>query len=668
MKRFTTIALVALLALAALVVPATAAVQPVEVRSSVYDLSDNPGAQVITITPTDFAGFWYDIDSGLSSEQMTVSFASNTTRTIVADALVYSTSIQQTDYDADFDDEPGSSNTANTTFPVIGLFAEKYVPLDDDEADELVKLLLDNDDKYTLRTGSALQLANGYALTAKQIDVEGNKVWMEFTKDGDFIEDEVLDVSNGAVTWTYDADVGDKEDVIVFRAHITQVFQGQVDSLAIVEGLWLIDYENVMKIEDDDKFGKLEVTQVSGSVIQMNNSNSITLSKDKTVSIAEGLSFKVASGDDVRFYLMKEYTAPGIYEVRGSVATTNATWTPTQFAGFYYDLNDDIGTEELKVLTAVNSGSRTIASGALKYNTSIAQADYDADFASEPGNTDSLTNMTYPVIGFFAEKYVSLDDDEADELVKLLLDNDDKYTLRTGSALQLANGYALTAKQIDVEGNKVWMELSKDGDFIEDEVLDVSGGAVTWTYDTDVGDKEDVIVFRALITQVFQGQVDSLAIVEGLWLIDYENVMKIEDDDKFGKLEVTGISGSTINMESSSAITLSKGKDISLAENMYFKVADNSSALRYYPFVKLTIAGDGVTQPDEPVDETPVDETPVDETPVDETPVDETPVDETPVEEPEAPVDEEPAEPSPGFEIVFAVAGLLAVAYLVRRN
>jgi S-layer protein (TIGR01567 family) len=389
MKRFTTIALVALLALAALVVPATAAVQPVEVRSSVYDLSDNPGAQVITITPTDFAGFWYDIDSGLSSEQMTVSFASNTTRTIVADALVYSTSIQQTDYDADFDDEPGSSNTANTTFPVIGLFAEKYVPLDDDEADELVKLLLDNDDKYTLRTGSALQLANGYALTAKQIDVEGNKVWMEFTKDGDFIEDEVLDVSNGAVTWTYDADVGDKEDVIVFRAHITQVFQGQVDSLAIVEGLWLIDYENVMKIEDDDKFGKLEVT---------------------------------------------------------------------------------------------------------------------------------------------------------------------------------------------------------------------------------------------------------------------------------------GISGSTINMESSSAITLSKGKDISLAENMYFKVADNSSALRYYPFVKLTIAGDGVTQPDEPVDETPVDETPVDETPVDETPVDETPVDETPVEEPEAPVDEEPAEPSPGFEIVFAVAGLLAVAYLVRRN
>ncbi|WP_407355370.1 S-layer protein domain-containing protein [Methanolobus sp. WCC5] len=665
MKRFTTIAMIALLALAALVVPATAAVQSVEVRSSVYDLTDYPGAPVITITPTEFAGFWYNLDSDLSSEEIELTFASNTTRTIAEDALVYNTTIQQTDYEADFDDEPGASNTDNTTYPVIGLFAEKYVPLDDDEADELVKLLLDTDDKYTLRTGSALQLANGYELTAKQIDVEGNKVWMELSKDGDFIEDEVLDVSNGAVTWTYDSDVGDKEDVIVFRAHITQVFQGQVDSLAIIEGIWLIDYENILTIEDEDKFGKLEVSSVSGGSIELVNSNSITLSKDKVVDIAEGLAFKVADDNDVRFYLMKEYTAPGTYEVRGSVATGADTWTSTEFAGFFYDLTDDIGTEELEVVTAVSGASRTIDSGELLYNTTIAQADYAADFDDEPGasNTD---NTTYPIIGFFAEKYVSLDDDEADELVKLLLDSDDKYTLRTGSALQLANGYELTAKQIDVEGNKVWMEFSKDGDFIEDEVLDVSNGAVTWTYDTDVGDKEDVIVFRAHITQVFQGQVDSLAIIEGLWLIDYENILTIEDDDKFGKLEVTGISGSTINMESSSAITLSKGKDISIAENMYFKVADDNT-LRYYPYVELTIAGDGVTQPDdeEPVEEpeTPVEEP---ETPVEEP---ETPVEEpeTPVEEPETP-EEEPAEPSPGFEIVFAVAGLLAVAYLVRRN
>jgi PGF-CTERM protein len=98
---------------------------------------------------------------------------------------------------------------------------------------------------------------------------------------------------------------------------------------------------------------------------------------------------------------------------------------------------------------------------------------------------------------------------------------------------------------------------------------------------------------------------------------------------------------------------------------MYFKVADTpSSELRYYPFVKLTIEGEQITQPDDEDTETPVDEGT--EAPVDEgteAPVDEgteAPVDEPPVETPE--------KESPGFEAIFAVAGLLAVAYLVRRN
>jgi PGF-CTERM protein len=168
---------------------------------------------------------------------------------------------------------------------------------------------------------------------------------------------------------------------------------------------------------------------------------------------------------------------------------------------------------------------------------------------------------------------------------------------------------------------------------------------------------------RVAVTNVFQGQVDSLAVIDGVWLMDYENVLEIETDDKFDKLEVVTIGTDSLVMENTNAITLTRDKTISIAQGMSFKVADDS-ALRYYPFATLTVEGDGVTPPDDDEDvETPVDgnETPVDgnETPVDETPVDnETPVD----------GNETPAEPSPGFEVIFAVAGLLAVAYLVRRN
>jgi S-layer protein (TIGR01567 family) len=673
MKRFTTIALVALLAIAALIVPAAAQMDAIEVRSEVYT-NESLDADNVTINATNFAGFWYDLDEGLSSETLTILNSFVDGRAIDEGGVVYNSTIVQTLYEGSFDSENETIADAEfpDRYPVMGFFAEKYVSLDDDSGDELVKLLLDNDDKYTLRTGSALELPNGYELTAKQIDVEGNKVWMELSKDGEFIEDEVITMpDSGGQTWTYDADVGDTDDVIVFRAHVTDVFQGQVDSLAVVEGLYLIDYQDVLEIESGDEFGELEVDSTGESII-MTSTGTITLSKGDNVDIAEGMQFNVADADQLRFYLMKEYTEPGTYEVRGSVAEEGDVWTPTNFAGFFYDIDDAVGTEEL-VVTGVSTSSRGIEEGDLQYNTSIQQILYEGSFDSETETiADSEFPDRYPVIGFFAEKYVSLDDDSADELVRLLLDNDDKYTLRTGSALELPNGYELTAKQIDVEGDKVWMELSKDGEFIEDEVISMptSGNAgATWTYDADVGDTDDVIVFRAHITDVFQGQVDSLAVVEGLYLIDYQDILEIESGDEFGELEVDSASGGAINMSSTGTVTLSKGDTVDIAENMKFEVADSDS-LRYYPFVELTIEGEETTQPDE--DDEIDDEEPVTDNETEGNETVEPPVDETPDTE-EPPVEDEgnettDEEPAPGFEAIFAVAGLLAVAYLVRRN
>nr|WP_082089287.1 S-layer protein domain-containing protein [Methanosarcina horonobensis] len=40
----------------------------------------------------------------------------------------------------------------------------------------------------------------------------------------------------------------------VLRVHVNQVFQGEVDSIAQIEGLWLIDYANAITIESDDEF------------------------------------------------------------------------------------------------------------------------------------------------------------------------------------------------------------------------------------------------------------------------------------------------------------------------------------------------------------------------------------------------------------------------------
>ena len=335
----------------------------------------------------------------------------------------------------------------------------------------------------------------------------------------------------------------------------------------------------------------------------------------------------------------------------------------TEFAGFYYDIDDNIGSETLSIDPTMVTDPRTIDENGLTYRSDIQNIGYAYDdWTGE-----------FPKMGFLAQDYVPVND-QPDVLSKLLLDSDDKYTLRVGQSLDLGEGYTLTPKQIDVEGDKVWLELAKDGVYLDDQVITVTDSDVensTWDYEEDdVGGEDDVVIMRAHVNEVFQGQTDSLAVIEGLWLISNEP-MEIESDDTFEALEVTTIGDSSLTLTNKDDITLTKNKEIAIAGNMFFKTAD-SDDLRYYPYAEYVVGGNvtNVTTPTGPTTgnvtapttgnvTTPAGETPAGEVPAGEVPAGETPANETPAEEPAG---------TPGFEAIFAVGGLLAVAYLVRRN
>ena len=96
------------------------------------------------------------------------------------------------------------------------------------------------------------------------------------------------------------------------------------------------------------------------------------------------LKFRIADSDNLRFYPYVEYTTPGTYEIRGTVADmiTNpdrpVSWDAQSFAGFYYDLKNNRQTETLTLvptLTAL-SVSRTIEKEDLWYNTTKVGVDF----------------------------------------------------------------------------------------------------------------------------------------------------------------------------------------------------------------------------------------------------------------------------------------------------
>uniref|UniRef100_UPI00272DDE41 S-layer protein domain-containing protein n=1 Tax=Methanococcoides sp. TaxID=1966350 RepID=UPI00272DDE41 len=223
MKSFIAILMAALMVLS--FVSVASAADTVEIRSPVFNGSDLDNLDRYSTDFTDFAGFFFDLDDGIGSENISINAALAADRTIDDDGLVYVTDIQSVDYTY----EGWADSPTDNQFDKMGFLAVEYVPVNGDPA-ILSKLILDDDEKYTMRVGETLDLGEGFALTPKQIDVDGDKVWLELTKDGKFLDDDVYDAtaaSNPAnKSWDYEADdIAGEDDVVVLRVHVNEVFQ-----------------------------------------------------------------------------------------------------------------------------------------------------------------------------------------------------------------------------------------------------------------------------------------------------------------------------------------------------------------------------------------------------------------------------------------------------------
>ena len=390
-------------------------------------------------------------------------------------------------------------------------------------------------------------------------------------------------------------------------------------------------------------------------------------------------------------------SAVDMVEIRGPVATVENgayTWGPQEFAGFYYDIDDDIGTESITL--TITDGDILDEPNGIVYNTVAQPDDFDFD---EWGQ--------YMTIGFLAEEYFAayvegsyLFDDSTDEnlmadeeLSKILYDDDEERTFTSGTPLPLEEGYELAIQSIDLDGNKVYVQLMKDGAVVDSAVVEPSkDGATledkTYTYKADLGDTEDIVVIAVHFKNAFRGSDQDLATVDGIWQIS-DTYTDVEEDTEYDKMTIQDVIAEDYSImmnNEDNKITLSKDKDQLLMENIRIKTADQDATaedpLRFYIYEEATIeeAGAAAEQPEPQVKEAPVEEAAVEEAPVEEAPAEEAPVEEAAVEE--APAEEAPAEENmteeapaeeeaggiPGFEAVFAITGLLAVSYLVLRR
>jgi S-layer protein (TIGR01567 family) len=532
-----------------------------------------------TWTPQTFSGFFYDLKNDVGTEKLTIRLQTSG-RSIDSGDLTYSTNAQDTDFE--FSDW-GS-------YQVIGFMADKYFAgykandvFDKDRSlindGQLRRVLMDSSSESTITTGSVMPMEEGYELRIKQIDLNGNKVYLALAKDGEEVDSKVVSPENAkSATYQYKIDISG-EDTPIVLAHISNVFASAESALVTVDGLFQIS-DTFAAVEDGDKYDKMKVTSVSDQGVEMDNEDSLTLRKGSTTKIFGNVGFLVADADEIRFAPVVERT--GNYDVRGTVInpseTKEFTWTPYNFEGFYYDIDDDVGTESLQVTI---SGSK-IEEKDLIYKTSPQPVKFKFDNWGK-----------YDVIGFMADKYFAGYNNETKftneesainegQLRRVLRDSDDSQTIASGSVLSLEEGYELRIKQVDLNGNKVYLALAQDGKEVDSKVVtpsaDPTDKASNYLYKVDMGSLKDVPIIAAHVQSVFRSTESDLATVDAVFQVS-ENPESVEQGEIHGKMKVEDLGTDGITMVNDGTISLGRGRVIEIMENLRIEVADSTKRL-----------------------------------------------------------------------------------------
>ncbi|MEA1945001.1 MAG: S-layer protein domain-containing protein, partial [Euryarchaeota archaeon] len=380
-------------------------------------------------------------------------------------------------------------------------------------------------------------------------------------------------------------DLGKLDDVPLVAVRITSVFAGMESDMLVIEGIFQVS-DDTISVDTGDEYDEMEIKSSSRYTIEMRNMDDIDLEEDEIVDIMGNLKFLVADSDTLRFALYEDITSePGTHDIRGTVYDIgkHQKWDHMNFEGFYYDIDDDLGTEELRV----EDNDDSIDEGHLVYTTTPNSVGFDL---SRWGS--------YEVIGFMAEKYFAgygsgtkkeITSDTMsliakDMLSKVLVDVEDDRSISTGASLPLYEGYELKIIQLDVDGGQAQLELLKNGKSVDTDIVRSSD---TYVYTKDLGKLDDVPIIAIRIGNVFAGTETDMVTIEGAFQIS-DDPISIDTGDEYGEMEITTASSSGITMKNKeSEIDLEGDETIMITDTIGFKVSDDEK--RYYLFVRRTV-------------------------------------------------------------------------------
>lgn len=557
-----------------------------EMRSSIHDLADG----IVEWDAKDFSGFFFDLNKDIGAESLRLNISGG--RVEAGEARYVSA-----EQDIPFEHKEWGS------YRVLCFIGEKYFagysdnckispPWNSLSDGNFSRILADTTERRTLAANEALAMAEGYSISFSDA---GNGVKVSLTKDGKLKNESTI---QPPADYIYTAKIGDHNASII-AVHIKSNAKLTSNSYYTIDGIFQIA-EDAIPVEVGSTYGSMRIKSIQGSELHLANENSLILSRNSDNEVLKGIRIKVTNSpvSPNRIYLYKPSSESGYDKIRGSVTDLNTsefTWTPENFAGLYYDADENIGKEQITFrLSNVNPNRATLSDWeprGITYAT-IGQA---KSFEFKPWG--KYCNMSFLGQSYFAG-YIEgsgLEDGMLwqkskepnllanTQLGKVLMDVGGPQVVKSGQSLKLKEGFEARL-YVDDLCNKTILELYKNGNLTDRDYFEVPH---TYVYSKDLGKTKSIVVLAMHVSSVNCDQ-DKSSQVDGIFQIS-DSIIPIEVNQQYGKMSIRNINPinyAIIMDNKDNAITLSKNKDIPLIGKIHIKTADprimdSESLLRY---------------------------------------------------------------------------------------
>lgn len=267
--------------------------------------------------------------------------------------------------------------------------------------------------------------------------------------------------------------------------------------------------------------------------------------------------------------------------VRGYVTDNSSTWNAHDFGWFYYDLDKDVGGEQL----SVGVQGRTAEKSHIVY----ASRAWSSDFEFKPWGK-------YQSVAFLGKRYFAGYPDssftdaksalEKGELREILIDDKNTHILNYSHPLSLLGGYILAVNGVSANNSNVNFVLVNGKTPVAFGVVNIGG-----TYAFKDGDDLPLILIH--VSNAIGGDKNGTVEIDGVFQLGDTPVVTMKDGDKLGNMELVDLTDQEIVFRTDKDISLTRDTIVPLADKLMLVVV-NETNLYYYPAGAITDYGNQV--------------------------------------------------------------------------